>query len=110
MKKTAELIAELSSVRILACWRMIARWSSAEPHSVGSQRTLELSSVEPLKRTVRLNSAELLEQWSWRTAGPRSGKRCLKLKSAAEQCSAGLSAAAVVVVWLELGGRKSVPQ
>ena len=94
---------------------MIARWwSSAELHSVGSQRTLELSSVEPLKRTVRLNSAELLERWSWRTAGQRSGKRCLKLKSAAEQCSAGLSAAAaaaaVAVVWLELGGRRSVPQ
>ena len=90
---------------------MIARWwSSAELHSVGSQRTLELSSVvEPLKRTVRLNSAELPARWSWRTAGPRSGKRCLKLKSAAEQCSAGLSAAAVVA-WLELGGRRSVPQ
>ena len=88
---------------------MIARWwSSAELHSVGSQRTLELSSVEPLKRTVRLNSAEPPAQWSWRTAGPKSGKRCLKLKSAAEQCSAGLSAAAVV--WLELGGRRSVPQ
>ena len=88
---------------------MIARWwSSAELHSVGSQRTLELSSVELLKTTVRLNSAELLERWSWTTAGPKSGKRCLKLKSAAEQCSAGLSAAAVV--WLELGGRRSVPQ
>ena len=84
-------------------------WSSAELHSVGSQRTLELSSVEPLKRTVRLNSAELLERWSWTTAGARSGKHCLKLKSAVEQCSAGLSAAAVVV-WLELGGRRSVPQ
>ena len=91
---------------------MIARWwSSAELHSVGSQRTLELSSVvEPLKRTVQLNSAEPPARWSWRTAGPRSGKHCLKLKSAAEQCSAGLSAAAVVVVWLELGARRSVPQ
>ena len=90
---------------------MIARWwSSAELHSVGSQRTLELSSVEPLKTTVRLNSAEPPARWSWRTAGPRSGKHCLKLKSAAEQCSAGLSAAAAAVVWLELGGRKSVPQ
>ena len=88
---------------------MIARWSSAELHSVGSQRTLELSSVELLKTTVRLNSAELLERWSWTTAGPRSGKRCLKLKSAVEQCSAGLSAAAAVV-WLELGARRSVPQ
>ena len=89
---------------------MIARWwSSAELHSVGSQRTLQLSSVEPLKTTVRLNSAEPPARWSWRTAGPKSGKRCLKLKSAAEQCSAGLSAA-VVVVWLELGGRRSVPQ
>ena len=65
--------------------------SSAELHFVGPQKTPEWNCAAQ-KRTARQRSAELPEQ-SWKTAGSKFVEGCLKLTSAPQPCSAGLSAA-----------------
>ena len=96
----------LSNARTLAYWMRNAWWSSVELHFVGSQKTPEWNCAAQ-KRTAQQRSAELPERLS-KTAGSKFDNGCLKLTSAPQLCSAGLSAAAAGQ--LGQGVHRSVPQ
>ena len=82
--------------------------SSAELHFVGSQKTPEWNCAAQ-KRTARQRSAELPEQLL-KTAGSKFVEGCLKLTSAPQPCSAGLSAAVAAPGQPGQGVHMSVPQ
>ena len=104
--KIAGLIVELSNARTLACWMRNAWMSFAALHFVGWQKTPEWNCAAQ-KRTAQEMSVELPERLS-KTAGSKFDEGCLKLTSAPQLCSAGLSAAAAVQPGQ--GVRRSVPQ
>ena len=105
--KIAGLIVELSSERTLACWMRNAWMSFAALHFVGWQKTPEWNCAAQ-KRTAQERFAELPERLS-KTAGSKFDEGCLKLTSAPQLCSAGLSAAAAAGQ-LGQGVHRSVPQ
>ena len=106
--KIAETKIQLSNARTLAYWMRNAWLSFAALHFVGSQKTPEWNCAAQ-KRTAQQRSAELPAQLSM-TAGSKFDEGCLKLTSAPQLCSAGLSAAAAAAGQPGQGVRRSVPQ